>query len=290
MPSVQDADPSGPRRPSPTRQVLTIFGDYWWHTDAPLPSGALVAAMVDLGLKEGTARATLSRLVGRELLVVDRAGRRTTHRLTGRARAIIDDQADWLERFGRTEPEWDGFWSVLAFSIPESRRALRHAARSRLRWRGFALLYDGVWISPLDAADAARRELRELGVDDVTSMRARLTSSHPGGPQTAWDIAGIRRQYDAFLSVLDDGGVPDGAVATFAERSRLSLAWQNFRDVDVWLPSDLLPADWPRVRCRRRFAERFNRLGPVAEDRMRQHVSQIDPGLAEHVTPRRLDL
>lgn len=290
MPSAPDADPTGPRRPSATRQVLTIFGDYWWHTDAPLPSGALVAAMVDLGMKEGTARATLSRLVARGLLIVGRAGRRTTHRLTDRARAIIDDQAEWLDRFGRGEPEWDGLWSVLAFSIPESRRALRHAARSRLRWRGFALLYDGVWISPLDAADTARRELLELGVDDVTSMRARLTSSHPGGPQSVWDIAGIRRQYDAFLSALHEGGVPDGAAATFAERSRLSLAWQNFRDVDVGLPSGLLPVDWPRAQCRRGFVERFNRLGPAAEDRMREHVSLIDPGLADEVTPRRLDI
>ena len=87
--TLADEGPNGLgiRRVSPVRQVLTIFGDYWWHVEEPMPTGALVAALADLGVKEPAARATLTRMTRNGLLTVDRAGRRTVHRLTERAQA-----------------------------------------------------------------------------------------------------------------------------------------------------------------------------------------------------------
>lgn len=280
------------RRASPARQVLTLFGDYWWDVAEPLPSGALVLALVDLGIKEAAARATLTRLTRLELLVADRVGRRTTHRLSERGAAIIAEEALWLDTFGQVEAQWDGLWSVVAFSIPESRRALRHTARSRLKWLGYAPLYDGMWISPRDTADEAMAQLRDAGVGDVTAMRARLETTTEGGPQAAWDVAGAREEYDCFADELARAavGVDPGATGAdaFAERSRLMLAWQRFRGIDVGLPRELLPAGWPRVEVRRRFAELYDGLGPAAEERMRSHIAAISPELAPAVRRRRL--
>jgi phenylacetic acid degradation operon negative regulatory protein len=275
------------RRVSPVRQVLTLFGDYWWGADEPMPSGALVSALTDLGVKEAAARATLIRLTRMELLVSERAGRRTTHRLSAHAASIIAEEAAWLDTFGRIEPEWDGLWSVLAFSIPEAQRALRHNARSRLKWLGYAPLYDGMWISPLDTAAEAMAQLREIGVADVTSMRASLETSAEGGPQGAWDLDAARLEYDAFLADLAHEPEVDAAGA-LAARSRLMLTWQRFRILDVGLPWEVLPPGWPRVPARALFAQRYNELGPLAEDRMRAHVAAISPDLAGSVRTRRL--
>jgi phenylacetic acid degradation operon negative regulatory protein len=66
------------------------------------------------------------------------------------------------------------------------------------------------------------------------------------------------------------------------------LTWQVFRGVDVGLPIELLPAAWPRVEVRRLLAARYDGLGPLAEKRMRMHVSAIAPELADAVTVRRL--
>ncbi|WP_404429676.1 PaaX family transcriptional regulator [Microbacterium lacus] len=276
-----------PRRVSPARQVLTLFGDYWWEADDAMPSGAIVAALGDLGVKEAAARATLTRLTRLELLVSDRAGRRTTHRLSSRAAEIIAEEAAWLDSFGRDESTWDGLWSVLAFSIPESRRDVRHSARSRLKWLGYAPLYDGVWISPLDTAAEAMAELRELGVADVTSMRASVDTTTPGGPQSAWDLDEARREYRKFEVELADSTSHVGADA-LAERSRLMLTWQRFRGLDVGLPREVLPEKWPRVIVRARFAGRYDALGPEAEERMRDHVRVISPELAGAIRERRL--
>jgi phenylacetic acid degradation operon negative regulatory protein len=283
MPS--QASPRG-RRTSPTRQVLTIFGDYWSHVDEPMPSGALVRALADLGMQDAAARATLARMARIGLLEVERVGRRTTHRLTERAEVIVDEESDWLESFGRTEYEWDGIWSVLAFSIPESRRATRHLSRSRLRWLGYAPLYDGVWISPHDSAERAMAQLQEIGVDRVTSMRARLDTSLPGGPQSAWDLPAIADQYREFA--VDAPSPQSSGADALSARSRLMLAWQEFRTIDVGLPTELLPAGWPLASTRRLFVERYDALGPAAEERMREHVAEISEGLSGLVTKRRL--
>lgn len=275
------------RRVSPVRQVLTIFGDYWWGVDDALPTGALVTGLTDLGLKEAAARATLARMVRGGLMEAERAGRRTTHRLTPRALAIVDEEAGWLESFGLIEPAWDGLWTVLAFSIPESERSSRHVARSRLRWLGFAPLYDGVWVSPRDRASAAMSELRELGVGDVTAMRATLQTTVAGGAQSAWNLDDIADEYRRFASTMESE-LPREPVAAFAERMRLMLGWQSFRLLDTGMPAELVPGDWPRVATRRAWAHRYNELGEAAESRLRAVVGEIDAGLAERVTRRRM--
>jgi len=275
------------RRVSPVRQVLTVFGDYWWGVGEPLPTGALVTALTDLGLKEAAARATLARMVRSGLLAAERAGRRTTHSLTPRAVEIVAEEAGWLESFGLVEPPWDGLWTVLAFSIPESERSSRHLARSRLRWLGFAPLYDGLWVSPRDRAAAAMAELRDLGVDDVTTMRATLETTVAGGAQSAWDLDEIAAEYRRFAAAMGSGA-PHDPVAAFSERTRLMLGWQSFRLLDTGMPVELVPGDWPRVTTRRAWARRYNDLADAAESRVRTIVGEIDAGLADRVTRRRM--
>jgi phenylacetic acid degradation operon negative regulatory protein len=289
--TLADEGPNGLgiRRVSPVRQVLTIFGDYWWHVQEPMPTGALVAALADLGVKEPAARATLTRMTRTGLLTTDRAGRRTVHRLTERAVAIVDEEAAWLDSFGLEEAPWDGLWSVLAFSIPESQRAKRHLARSHLKWLGFAPLYDGVWISPGDRASAAMAHLRELEVKDVTSMRASLDTSIDGGPQAAWDLGAVAEQYRDFVDALHAAGPSISATEAFTERTRLMLAWQAFRVLDTGMPAELVPPGWPRVAARQAWARRYNELGDAAEARVRDHVGAIADDLSRLVTARRLE-
>ncbi|MFB8146690.1 PaaX family transcriptional regulator C-terminal domain-containing protein [Microbacterium sp. NPDC056003] len=285
-----DEQPAGKgiRRASPVRQVLTLFGDYWWHVDEGLPTGALVAVLGDLGLKEAAARATLTRMVRNGLLSAERSGRRTAHRLTARASAIVDEEAAWLDSFGVEEQPWDGLWSVLAFSIPESQRAVRHLARSRLRWLGFMPLYDGVWISPRNHAADAMAQLRELDVRDVTSMRASVETSIAGGPQAAWDLASIADEYRSFaaaVAAVDQSATP---AAALAERTRLMLRWQAFRLLDNAIPRELVPEDWPRTATRRQWVGHYNAMGAPAEQRVRAEITPISIELAERVTVRRL--
>lgn len=283
--------PAVGRRRSPAHQLLTLFGDYWWGVEVPLPTGAVLAAMADLGVKAPAARASLTRLVDRGLMEMTKAGRRTSHALTARAREIMAEEGGWLRRFGRDEPEWDGQWSAVLFSIPEKDRPLRHAARTRLRWLGYAPLYDGVWISPFDSLEQVVAELGTLGVE-TASLRGALSVAPGDTPMRAWDLVAVGREYDEFLARLRrgqdavrDGIPPDAALAL---RTSLMLTWQSFRHADPGHPLALMPPGWPREGARSAFVGIYNALGPRAEERMRAHVGEIDPALGRLVAVQRL--
>lgn len=295
IPPATDAFPTS-RAAGPRRLLLTLLGDYWWRRSEALPSGALVSLLGEFGVSDAAARAALGRLVRHGVLVRVKRGRRTFYGLSERADRILDDGAQRLFAFGQEEPEWDGEWSLIAFSIPEQHRALRYALRDRLRWLGFAPLYDGLWVSPRDRLGRAVEQLAELSITSATAFRARTIEGTPteGLPQRAWDLALLRRHYDRFVSELEalheelegNGMPPDQALV---ERTRAMENWRAFRQLDPTLPAVLLPEDWPQPHARRLFAETYDALGPAAERRVRQIVARYDREVATLAAHHRFD-
>src|SRR5579859_4432954 len=193
---IGDAEPwlsPGAAAQRPPRLLLTLLGDYWWQRTEPLPSAAIVALLAEFGVSDSAARAALSRLTRNGLLVTSKSGRRTYARLSARAAAILDDGARRIFSFGAASRPWDGMWSLVAFSIPEDNRAARDALRKQLRWRGFAPLYDGLWVSPRDHAAEVIGYLKDLDITTGTAFRA---SAVPTGmvpadgdiPARDWDL------------------------------------------------------------------------------------------------------
>ncbi|GDY33083.1 PaaX family transcriptional regulator [Gandjariella thermophila] len=287
---------SGASARRPPRLLLTLLGDYWWRRTESLPSAGIVTLLAEFGVSDAAARAALSRLVRNGLLVTSKQGRRTFHRLSDRAAAILDDGARRIFSFGRSTPDWDGMWSVVAFSIPEHSRASRHLLREQLRWLGFAPLYDGVWVSPRDHTAEATERLAELGVDAATVFRATTVPGMPDGglPQHAWDLDVLRAEYDSFIArtrALRErtlAGTVSPSEALVA-RTEVMNQWRSFPGLDPELPDELLPEGWPRAEARELFVSTYDALGPLAEHRVRQILARYTPELAPLATHHRSD-
>jgi phenylacetic acid degradation operon negative regulatory protein len=198
--------------------------------------------------------------------------------------------------FGRGDQQWDGQWTLALFSLNERERDLRHSLRSRLRWLGFAPLYDGTWVSPRPVAAQARQDLDDLGIRDVTIFR---TTEEPGGsrrPIQAWDLDEVAVTYANFVTTygpLRDQvrGGDVGAAHALGARTRIMDSWRAFPGLDPDLPSSLLPRGWPRREAYEIFVEVYNTLGPLAAVRVRQIVDRHSAELAElieFVTTERL--
>jgi phenylacetic acid degradation operon negative regulatory protein len=284
-----DDPPAAAQRPP--RLLLTLLGDYWWRRSESLPSAALVALLAEFGVSDSAARAALSRLTRRKLLVTAKSGRRTVVRLSGRAARVLDDGGAQIFSFGRVSRPWDGMWSLVAFSIPEEHRAARDSLRKQLRWLGFAPLYDGLWVSPRDHASEVLGQLAGLGISTATAFRARTVPgvSPAGLPQQAWDLDNLRARYDHFIgqaSALRERTVagqlsPDVALVT---RTRLMDEWRAFPELDPDLPDELLPDGWPRAAARELFTTTYDLLGPLAAHRVRQIIGRYSPELARFAT------
>lgn len=271
----------------PQHLLITLLGDYWYGRREHLPSAALVRLLAEFGVTPVGARAALSRLARRGLLESSRVGRRTYYGLTERAAAVIADGARRIYSFGTSSRSWSGQWTVAAFSIPEEQRDVRHALRSRLRWLGFAPLYDGVWVTAGDEAAGATAVLKELEIAVATVMTAVVAPGSPlsGHPLGAWDLGGLRQRYLDFAGKYEPllqrvGAGEVGASEALVARTAVMNEWRNFPNLDPDLPPELLPQTWPRAEARRVFVEVYNGLGPLAQVRVRQVLSELSPDLA----------
>ncbi|SHN41896.1 PaaX family transcriptional regulator [Cryptosporangium aurantiacum] len=276
---------------SPQHLLVTLLGDYWNGRREHLPSAALVALVEEFDVGEVSARAALRRLARRGVLESSKVGRNTYYGLSASATRTIVQSSSRIVQLGAGEQSWDGVWTLATFSLPEEQRDLRHLLRSRLRWLGFAPLFDGVWVSPRASTDEVREFLDELEISSAAVLRAEQAVGTP--LISAWDLGEIRHAYDAFLADTSplrerlDGGDVGSAEALIA-RTRLMDVWRTFPALDPDLPEEVLPADWPRRRARAVFGELYDALGPLAEARVRQVLARFDatlaPLVAHHTT------
>jgi phenylacetic acid degradation operon negative regulatory protein len=280
---------------NPQHLIITLLGDYWSGRKEHLPSAALVALANEFEITSTSARAALSRLARRNLLDSSRDGRRTFYGLTARAERVLNEGFARIVQFGLDDRPWDGSWSVVIFSVPEDQRDVRHVLRTRLRWLGFAPLYDGAWVSPRANGDDTRALLEELGVASATVFVGHVEHAINGGdPLSAWDLDELRASYEEFvgefrplLDRVDEGDV--GAAEAMVARTRVMDVWRQFPNLDPELPEDVLPSGWPRRDAQAIFARVYDALGPLAEMRFQQILAEHEPALAKqahHLTTK----
>lgn len=299
---VDAGEPDIPRAqagPNPQHLLTTILGEYLESAEADLPSAAVVAILREFGITEASARAALSRLTKRGL-VARSPGRPAVYHLTAQAIARHRSRMDQFLTFGARPPAWTGDWTVVTFSLPESRRAgrpsqaQRHDVRRTLGTLGFVRLYDSVWIKPGRDVKGAARAMRELlgdGGDERWSvLRAQFEDeAGPHGPAAAYDLAGLAAAYRDFidryaplLAPIRDGTIT--AAQALVVRTSLMDDWRTFADTDPDLPEHLLPAPWPRAAARQVFLEIHTALGPLAEARLVEIAQPHWPAAASWIT------
>lgn len=289
--AVEDSEPQHPQH-----LLLTLLGDYWMAEGAVVPSAALVTLLAEFGISTPGARAALSRLARRDLMAADKIGRRTYYRLTERARRVLNEGLERIVSFGAEPEPWDGEWTYVAFSVPEVQRSSRHQLRTKLRWFGFAPLYDGLWVSPRARPSEVLEVLEELEVGSATVIRGRQegTGGDYGRAVDAWDLDEVRDGYLMFiggmepiLQRLSAGGV--SPAEALRARTKVMDQWRMMPNLDPELPTALLPHEWPRDEARAVFRRAYDGLGDPATVRVRQIVAAHDPSFVEHVQAHNID-
>ncbi|GAB2675630.1 hypothetical protein GCM10027271_40950 [Saccharopolyspora gloriosae] len=274
-------------RTEPQLLLTSLLGDHWYWRDEHIPSAALIRLLAEFGVGVDNARATMRRLAAKGLLTTSRVGRTTAYGIPPRTSDVIVDRTYRMLTFGGEAPEWDGMWTIVAFSVPEQARDVRTALRSRLRLLGFAALYDGLWVTPRDLAGAAGELVGELGIERATVLRAtEVPGLAAGGPSAAFDLAPLAQEYRDFLhryeplrARLSEGRIEPAEA--LRRRTELRVDWRGFPERDPDLPAEMLPDEWRRADAQRLFLEIYDRLGPLAELRFRQVLAESDPELAE---------
>jgi phenylacetic acid degradation operon negative regulatory protein len=266
--------PTGVR---PQTLLLTFLGKAVLGRDIAVFSGSYLAVMERLGISEQATRSTLTRMVNRGLLARHRHGRKMYFGLTPRAEAVLAEGEHRLWRAGAVNRDADGSWTLLGFSLPESRRDERHVLRSRLRWAGFGLLRSGMWIAP------GRVDVATLLPDGQLRDHVQVFYAEPADPgavgqmvRDAYDLPTIAGWYQQFLRRWDSPRPLPTAPDDLARQLWLVSEWLLILRDDPRIPLRHLPPVWPAIAAEKVFQRRHNQLNTRAQRILGQVVDAVE--------------
>ncbi|MGW1608394.1 PaaX family transcriptional regulator [Streptomyces sp. NPDC002285] len=262
----------GPQ-PRPQSLMLTFFGNHVLEEgDLCVYSGSIIEVLGRVGVGEQAVRSTLTRMVNRGMLRRRREGRKMFFGLTPQATRVLEDGRTRIWQQGAVNDDWDGSWTLLGFSLPDSWKRRRHDLRSRLAWSGFGALYSGLWIAPGKVDVAA--VVSELELADHVKIFHALADDSTDIAQMihgTWDLESIAARYVTFdkrWTAHLDAGPGDDPIGT---RLRLVSEWLWTIRTDPRLPARHLPPEWPA----RAAQETFRRVAEHTELPARRMAGEL---------------
>ena len=251
--------------PRPQAMLLTFLGGYLLDRGEYVATSGLIDVLGRAGVSEHATRSTVSRMARRGQLARVRRGRHVYVGPTPHTREVLRDGGRRVWRTEVVNTRWDGTWTLLSFSLPDSWQRERHLLRARLVWAGFGPLQGGLWIAPSTV------DVGELAAGLGLGERLRAFSAQALAPtdvdallRDAWDLPGLARRYRAFQHRWrrppDRPVVPDA----LARQLLLQTDWLQAIRRDPRLPRRHLPADWPAEPAHALFRELYGGLEPEA--------------------------
>lgn len=267
--------------------IFTLFGDYLVPRGGEMWVGHIIELMAGLETSAQAVRSTLSRMSRKGWLRSRREGRLSYYSITSKTEALIAEGTRRIYQ-PRQDP-WNGRWHILTYSIPETRRHLRHRLRQRLIWLGFGHLGPATWISPRDL----RQEVTEIAKNLNISGKIHLFSGEYAGLSEAktlvaqcWGLDELNRAYREFIKrhqpdwerCLEKSNNDDISPRTaFIRRFLLVHEYRSFPYVDPNLPPELLPNNWLGNEAIALFQNYAALLAPLANEYVDQ-VLATEPG------------
>ena len=282
-------------RPVVNSTVVTESTTPWAPTDVEIPTRVLVLGMAHhdgtivadelypvadaCGLTGDQVRSCLRRLVAEELFTRSGDGRDAVYRATEagmRALGATMERTRLAYAQDAAGRGWDRRWHLVAFAIPEAKRAARDAFRDQLLDLGGAPIQNGLYVSPHRWEKDVVAEAGRLGVADNVTM-AGTDDLEIGGERDPraialrlWPIEDVACRYQDFVDTYER--VPESLERMRREKRRLAEAdflpgsliigikYQKCFHNDPLLPPELLPRPWPGRHARDLLA-RSRRLG-----------------------------
>jgi phenylacetic acid degradation operon negative regulatory protein len=250
--------------------MLSFLGLHVLDRDVAVYSGSVIDVFGRVDVSEEAVRSTLARMTNRGLLTKHRNGRKVYFGLTPRATQVLRDGERRIWQTGALNTDWDGTWTLIGFSLPESRRSDRHDLRSQLMWAGFGPVQNGLWIAPGTRDVTAMVDELDLGrhVTVFTASHAKPTEAADLAHR-AFDIAAIAARYQDFLTRWGGRSPAQALPDDLARQLVLHSDWLELVRQDPHLPTELLDASWPAIEAEQLFqslARRYARTtAPLAD-------------------------
>ncbi len=277
------------RKVRPQSAMLILYGDYLLEPHMELGIGSIITLFSNFGLSDQAVRSAVSRMCRSNLLKVRSEGRKSYYSLTDYGHSLLRTGAQRV--FVRKDTEWDGYWNIVTYSIPEDNRKTRDILRRELDWMGYGGLCGATMISPYDLSREVTELAEKLGIADcVNIFRANQIGNSDARKivSSCWDLNKIHVMYAEFLEqyepmyveflkrVQSGEEIPSGEY--FSERFMLIHDYRRLPYFDPDLPEQLLPKGWLRPRATKLFNDYQELLAVKAREYFNLVISDYEAG------------
>lgn len=268
--------------------ILTLLAIYGRSYGQPVWSGGLVRLLGEAGYSATAARATLNRLVGRSMLDRRRDGRLVRYQITARCAELLAEGDRRILTLG--DPgAWDGTWTAVVHTVPESRALELNRLGRRLRFLGFRPVQDSIWLSP----NTRDREVHNLAVSiGIIGQIAVIVGTSPSDLaadqllERTWNLDGLCAQYECFNKrfgphvTARPGAKPASPIHSdqdaFLVRARAAHQFRQFAMLDPNVPEVLLPRPTARLDAAKTFHRVMSRLEQAGQRHFETTMSTVD--------------
>lgn len=272
-----DTAVSAQEHPRPQSLLLAFFGNHVLEEgELCVYSGSIIDVLGRAGVGEPAVRSTLTRMVNRGLLRRQRQGRRMYFGLTPQATRVLWDGRARVWTQGAVDDDWDGAWTLLGFSLPDSWKRQRHDLRSRLTWSGFGALYSGLWIAP------GRRDIAGVVAELGLAAHVKIFHAEAGAAtdigqmiRDTWDLESIAARYSAFDRRWTARSAAECGDDPIATRLLLVSEWLRVIRADPRLPVRHLPSGWPARPAQETFRRVARQTEAPARDMARALLETV---------------
>lgn len=280
--AAASGESAAPRQtPRHQQLIVTIYGLYGRSSGGALPVSVLISMLDDLGVESSGVRSSVSRLKRRGVLESVREGGVAAYRLAPNLEDVFQEGDRRI--FSPRRATAADRWLLIAFSVPESQRHLRHQLRSMLTRMGFGSVTPGLWIAPGNTYEDISHQLERAGLTEYVEFfkAEHLTAGDVKDKVSRWwDLPALESLYaeliERFAPVLErwepePAPGPDADRAAFADYVQLLTQWRRLPYLDPGLPEEFLPPAWRGLTAERIFAELHRLLNGPA----RQHAERL---------------
>ncbi|MDQ0616671.1 PaaX family transcriptional regulator [Arthrobacter globiformis] len=233
--------------------LLTLLGEFVLPHGGSVWTATITETLQTLGVEDKAARQALARTASAGFIKSERIGRRTLWRLTELGHQLLSEGTERIYQFSNRPVEWDGQWLVVAVTVPDTQRKLRHQLRTQLTWAGMGSPAPGLWVVPgAGRVDQVRKIVSDLGLESTTLSwigPASGIGETNNMVHAAWRLDEVRTAYQKFLSDFEHR-IALTPIQSFAAQTELVHRWRQFPFLDPELPAELLDSHWPSSRAR----------------------------------------
>ena len=233
---------------SATSLLRTFIGSQLRQLGGWISSAQLVRIMGALGISPNGARSAIARVKSKGVIVPEAVDGQHGYRVNAEAVPMLESGDRRIFSF-RQQRE-DDHWCLISFSIPESRRDVRHQLRRRLGWIGCGTVATGLWICPAALKDEVLTILDDLDLRECATLfvagRPEAERSLADAAAQWWDLERLRELHERFLSQHSTQiESKESDAEAFARYIHALDQWRVIPYLDPGLPNSALPAGWP---------------------------------------------